>query len=78
MRKLILSTVQTVIRNSVQSKRDRSESVDSIGKEPYKFVIEKTAIRASIEFCLKTHDHTFLFDTIYRFFVDKDLENAFN
>ena len=41
-------------------------------------MIEKIAIKASIEFCLQTGDHDFLFDKIYSIFADNDLENPFH
>ena len=85
MKKLILTSIQTVIfkfktnydgANS-QSDSTHNDSDEAEAAEEKDFSIDKIAIKVSIEFCLQIGEADYLFGEIYRFFVEKDLEDKF-
>lgn len=82
MKQLILTQIQTVIFKYGASHQDSdsthmdSDEVNSSSEER-DFTIDKVSIRASIEFCLQISEVGFLFGDIYRFFVEKGLEDKF-
>jgi len=81
MKKLILQSIQTVIFKFKTSDGigSQSDSTHNDSDESYEdnFSIDKIAIKVSIEFCLQISEVEFLFTEIYRFFVEKDLEDKF-
>ena len=82
MKKLILTSIQTVIFKFKTSNQDSdsthndSDDVNSSTEEK-DFSIDKIAIKVSIEFCLQISEVDYLFGDIYRFFVEKELEDKF-
>ena len=81
MKKLILTSIQTVIfkfkTNDGMGSQTDSTHNDSDESYEDNFSIEKIAIKVSIEFCLQISEVAYLFADIYRFFVEKDLEDKF-
>ena len=83
MKKLILTSIQTVIFKFKTSSPQDSDSThndsDDVNSstEEKDFSIDKIAIKVSIEFCLQISEVDYLFGDIYRFFVEKDLEDKF-
>lgn len=81
MKKLILTSIQTVIykfkgNDGMVSNSDSTHN-DSDDSYEDNFSIEKIAIKVSIEFCLQISEVDYLFGDIYRFFVEKELEDKF-
>lgn len=81
MKKLILTSIQTVIYKykGGADGANHSDSTHNDSDESYEdnFSIDKIAIKVSIEFCLQISEVSYLFGDIYRFFVDRDLEDKF-
>lgn len=83
MKKLILTSIQTVIfkfktnYDGANSQSDSTHNDSDEAAEEKDFSIDKIAIKVSIEFCLQIGEADYLFGEIYRFFVEKDLEDKF-
>ena len=80
MKKLILTSIQTVIfkyKNSHSSQSDSTHNDSDSSQEEKDFSIDKIAIKVSIEFCLQIQEVDYLFNDIYRFFAEKDLQDKF-
>ena len=79
MKKLILTSIQTVIFKFKNNETSQSDSTYNDSDESYEdnFSIDKIAIKVSIEFCLQISEVEYLFTEIYSFFVEKDLEDKF-
>lgn len=84
MKKLILTSIQTVIfkfktSNTNQDSDSTVNDSDDVNSstEEKDFSIDKIAIKVSIEFCLQISEVDYLFGDIYRFFVEKELEEKF-
>lgn len=81
MKDLILASIKTVIFKfkSTDGMASQSDSTHNDSDDSYEdnFSIDKIAIKVSIEFCLQISEVDYLFNDIYRFFVEKDLEDKF-
>ena len=81
MKKLILTSIQTVIFKfkSSGNEASQSDSTHNDSDESYEdnFSIDKIAIKVSIEFCLQISEAEYLFTEIYQFFAEKELEDKF-
>ena len=76
MKKLIMTSIQTVLYKYQKHVDNKSES-NSAQEEVNTYSIEEIAIKVSIELCLNINETGYLFNEIYEFFMENGLKENF-